>query len=106
MANVTLLIPNPLASDRQFSRFYHHDLSGMETEDLWDELNAIQSQMWFVKSDRFMYMVGHVRQRQILQWLRERKAQIRIKLGNQRRTPWEDRRQPKSKPELAKGVIL
>lgn len=45
MANITILIPDPLNSDEQFYRFYHRDITAMETEALLDELNAIKSQL-------------------------------------------------------------
>lgn len=40
------LIPDPLQSDRQFTRFYHQDIPNMETEDLIDELNHLRAHLF------------------------------------------------------------
>jgi len=40
------LIPNPLASDRQYERFYCLDISGLEDMELTDELNYLRAHLW------------------------------------------------------------
>ena len=100
----SILIPNPLDTDQQHNRFYHHDLASMETEDLLNELHAIQSRLWFLKSDRFARMGGLFEQGRRVEWLRERISRIETELRKRRYTAQEARSQPK--PKLAEGVIL
>ena len=67
--NLTDLVPDPLVSDRQYERFYHLDLSGLETWELWDELNHLRPQVWGLPADH---------------WLRERVQMLQKELGKRR----------------------
>lgn len=102
----SILIPDPLNSDTECSRYYHHDLAGMETEDLLNELHAIQSRLWFLKSDRFARMVGLFEQGRRLEWLRDRISRIGTELKKRRYVTQQLRSQPKPKPALSHGVKL
>lgn len=99
-----ILIPNPLNSDKEYSRFHHYDLAGMEIEDLLDELYSIRPQLWLLKSDRFARMVGLFEQGRRIEWLRERISRIEAELRKRRYATREARSQPK--PKLAEGVTL
>lgn len=100
----SILVPDLLNSDTQYSRYYHQDLRDMQTESLLDELWAIRSRLWFVKSERYRAIVGRFEQHQIAEWLRERKSKIEAELGKRRYAAWDVRSQPK--PKLAEGVKL
>lgn len=84
------LVPDPLASNRQYKQFYHLDLSELEDVELIDELNYLCSRLWGLPSEH---------------WLRERvkalKAEISKRRGN---TNHSFRARPKPKP--AEGVKL
>jgi len=101
-----ILVPNPLDSDQQYNRFHHYDLADMKTEDLLDELHAIRSRLWFLKSDRFAHMVNPVEQRRRVEWLHERISRIEAELRERRYTIREVKSQPKPKLKLAEGVRL
>jgi hypothetical protein len=97
------LVPDLLDSDTQYNRYYHRDLDDRQTEDLLDELHAIQSRLWFVRSERYAAMIGRFEQGRRLGWLRERTSKIQTELAK-RRYSREGRSQPK--PKLAEGVRL
>jgi hypothetical protein len=98
------LIPNPLNSDREYNRYYHHDLAGIETGDLLCELCSTRCQLWLLKSDRFARVLGLFEQGRRVEWLRERILRIEVELRRRRYAIWEVRSQPK--PKLAEGVRL
>ena len=107
MANITFgnrYVPDPFLSDREFSRYYHHDLADMETEDLLSELCSLRCRLWLLKSDRFRYLIGPFEQGRRIEWSRERISRIEAELRKQRYATRETRSQPK--PKLAEGVIL
>jgi len=106
MADITTLVPDPLNSDRHYYRFYHYDIASMPLNDLLDELYAINSQVWFVKSDRFAYRFGTFEQRRRLQWLRERRSRIQAELSKRRYAIPQDSRHPKPKTRLSQGVRI
>lgn len=100
------LIPDPLDSDRQYERFCHYDLVGMEIKDLLDELHSIRSQLWFLKSDRFARRVGLFEQGRRIKWLRERVLKIETELRKRRYAIQETRSQPSKRRMkiLRKGI--
>jgi hypothetical protein len=85
-----VLIPDPFASDKQYSRYQHLDLPELEDTELTDELYALRPLLWGLPGDH---------------WLRERvkilEAEISKRWGS---TSHEFRGQPK--PKLAEGVKL
>lgn len=86
---MTELIPNPLSSGQQYERFYHLDTSGLETWELWDELNHLRPLLWGLAAQH---------------WLRERVKALEAELAKRR----GDTRYKfsKPKPKLAEGVKL
>lgn len=102
MSNIS--IPSPLNSDREYSRYYHHDLAGMETEDLLCELCSTRCRLWLLKSDRFRYLVGPLEQGRRIKWFRERISRIEAELRKRRYETQGIRGQ--LKPKLAEGVTL
>ena len=107
MANVTIFIPNPLDSDRQFDRFHHYDLADTDTRDLLCELVAGRCQVWVLGQERYGRILGHFEQKRRIAWLQERIGRIEDELSRRRyagRETKETRIQPK--PKLAKGVVL
>jgi hypothetical protein len=50
MVNLHSLIPNPLAGDQQYLRFYHKDLAGLDDTKLTDELWALRPLLWGLDS--------------------------------------------------------
>lgn len=99
-----LLVPDPLYSDREYERFYHYDITNMETEDLLCELCSTRCQLWLLKSDRFARMLGLFEQSRRIGWLRERVSRVETELRKRRYAIRETRSQPK--PRLAEGVTL
>lgn len=97
-------IPNPLDSDKEYSRYYHYDLAGIETEDLLCELYSTRCQLWLLKSNCFARMLGLFEQDRRIKWLRERIFRIDAELSKRRYATRETRSQPK--PKLAEGVRL
>ena len=68
IASLTRLVPDPFESDKEFRRFYHLDLEGLETEELVDELRYLQAHLWGSLRDswpreRVMALEGELRQR-------------------------------------------
>ena len=104
MVTNSCLIPDPLNSDREYSRYYHYDLASMETEDLLCELCSTRCQVWLLKSNRFVRVLGLFEQSRRLEWLRERISRIEAELRKRRYSTREIRSQPK--PKLAEGVVL
>ena len=100
----SILIPNPLDSDKEYQRYHHRDLADMDIGDLLDELYSRRCQLWLLKSDRFSRMVSPFEQRRRTEWLRERISRIETELRKRRYVAREARSQPK--PKLAEGVIL
>ena len=98
------LIPDPLYSDREYERFYHYDITNMETGDLLCELCSTRCQLWLLKSDRFARMLGLFEQSRRIAWLQERILRIEAELRKRRYATREIRSQPK--PKLAEGVKL
>ena len=98
------LIPDPLDSDAQYSRFSHYDLVDMGTEDLLYELYALRAHLWFLKSDRYARITGFFEQGQRVQWLEARISRIGAELQRRRYDKPAVKAQPKAK--LAEGVRL
>ena len=48
------LVPDPLNSDRQYHRFYHLDIEGLEDTELIDELNCIRPLLWGLDADHWL----------------------------------------------------
>ena len=87
----SVLIPNPLDSDRQFERFHHLDIPGLEDAALMDELHALSPLLWWRLPN------GH--------WLRERVKMLNAELYKRRgNTGFGFSGKPK--PKLAEGVTL
>ena len=42
MTSFDALVPDPLASDRQYARFYHQDICQLDNVELADELHALR----------------------------------------------------------------
>ena len=55
------LIPDPLASDKQFEWFHHLDLPDLKVSELQDEIWALQPHLWKLKDEH---------------WLRERVSKL------------------------------
>ena len=104
MASLRTLIPDLLDSDTQYSRYYHQDLGDMQTESLLEELWAIRSRLWFVKSDHYRAIVGRFEQSRIAAWLGERKSRIDGELRRRRDGIQQFKTQPR--PVLSQGVRL
>jgi hypothetical protein len=62
------LIPAPLDSDRQYERFYHFDITGLDDTQLIDELDALRPFLWWKLPDN--------------DWLQER---VRLLKGESRK---------------------
>ncbi|MFC1980260.1 hypothetical protein ACFLVS_05385 [Chloroflexota bacterium] len=85
-----IFVPDPLQSDRQYERFYHLDLSGLEDRELTDELYALRPLLWGLDSSH---------------WLRERVKALEAEISKRRGAArFEPSRQQKPKP--AEGVKL
>ena len=84
-----VLIPDPLSGDRQYARFYHLDIEGLEDTALTDELYALRPLLWGLPGEP---------------WLRERVKMLEAELAKRRYAGHEFRGQPKPKP--AEGVKL
>lgn len=90
MTSPDALVPDPLSSDRQYERYYHYDLAGMETGELLDELHALRPLLWGLPADH---------------WLRERVKALEAEISKRKGTTGHEfRSQPKPKP--AEGVKL
>ena len=90
MTSFDALVPDPLSSDRQYARFNHLDLPGLEDIELSDELYALRPLLWGLSGDH---------------WLRERVQMLEDELVKRRgNTGHEFRGWPK--PKLAEGVKL
>ena len=81
------LIPNPLASDRQYRRFYCLDIGGLEDMELTDELNYLRPQLWGLPP---------------VHWARERVFLLEEEMKKRRGNPGHDFRTQHTK--LAEGV--
>lgn len=81
------LIPDPISSDRQYCRFYHLDLSGLDDMELTDELNRLLTLLWGAPPNH---------------WLRERVSRLESELRTRHIVNSEPGRQQKPKPT---GVI-
>ena len=90
MTSFDALVPDPLSSDRQYARFNHLDLSGLEDIELSDELYALRPLLWGLPGDH---------------WLRSRVKALGAEISKRRGdTGREFRGHRKSKP--AEGVKL
>jgi hypothetical protein len=98
------LVPDPLNSDKEYDRYYHHDLADMAVEDLLCELCSARCQLWLLKSDRFARVLGLFEQGRRIKWLRERVFKIESELSRRRYTTREANSQPK--PRLSQGVRI
>ncbi len=87
---MTVLVPDPLQSDRQYARFYHLDLGGLETWELTEELNYLRPLLWGLDPQH---------------WLRERLQMLEKELAK-RRGPALYEPSRKQIPKVAKGVDL
>ena len=85
-----ILIPDPLSSDQQYTRFYHLDLPELEDTELTDELYALRPLLWGLPAEH---------------WLRERVKMLEHELAKRRGdTTYKVSRQPK--PKQAEEVTL
>ncbi len=84
------LIPDPVASDRQYNRFYHFDIEGLEDTELIDELYALRPLLWGRSPNH---------------WLRERVRMLETELIK-RRGHIRDELRGRLKPKPAEGVTL
>jgi len=84
-----VLIPDPLSSDQQYTRFYHLDLPELEDTELTDELYALRPLLWGLPPEH---------------WLRERVKALEAEMIKHRGNTSQFR--ARTKPELAKGVKL
>ena len=100
----SILVPDLLDSDTQCSRYYHQDLNNMQTEGLLDELWAIRSRLWFLRSDRYRAIVGPFEQSRIVGWLGQSKSRIDGELRKRRDGIQQFKTQPR--PVLSQGVKL
>lgn len=48
------LVPNFLDTDRQYDRYHHLDLPGVEDIDLTDELNCLRVFLWGLPRDHWL----------------------------------------------------
>jgi hypothetical protein len=86
-----VLIPDPLSSDRQYERFHHFDIEGLEDTELTDELYALRPLLWWGLPAEH--------------WLRERVKMLEAEAMKRKiNIRQEFRAQPK--PKLAEGVKL
>ncbi|OGO04604.1 MAG: hypothetical protein A2Y60_01865 [Chloroflexi bacterium RBG_13_54_9] len=106
MGSLRTLIPDPLASDRQYNRFSHSDIVDMSIEDLLYELYALRSHLWLLKSNWYGSVVGFLEQAKQVQWAEHRLSRIRVETGKRRYSTQELKSQPKPRPVLSEGVRL
>ena len=99
-----LIPPNPLNSDREYNRYYHYDLAGVEIRDLLCELYASRYRLWLLRSERSALIFGIYEKSRRIKWYRERISRIEAELRKRRYATREARSQPK--PKLAEGVRL
>ena len=85
-----ILIPDPIASDRQFARFHHFDLPGLDDTEAIDELHHLRPLLWGLSDDH---------------WLRERVKALETELAK-RRGDTSYKTSGKSKLRQAEGVAL
>jgi len=50
MGDQDALVPNPLVTDKEYRRFYHVNLCGLEYEELTDELHYLRPLLWGLDS--------------------------------------------------------
>jgi hypothetical protein len=101
---ISIAIPDPLRSDKEYGQFYGYDLPYIETRDLLCELCSIRCQLWVLKSsDRWTQRLGRFECGRRIAWLEERVSRIENELKG-RRYASEIKRQ--TKPRLAQGVRL
>lgn len=85
-----ILMPDPLAGDQQYKRFYHLDLPELEDTELTDEFHYLRAHLWGLLADN---------------WLRERVKALETELYKRRGdTRFEFNRKPR--PKSAEGVTL
>jgi hypothetical protein len=80
--NDVTLIPDPLNSDVEYTRFNHLDIPDLEDTELMDELNCLRVHLWRLSSDH---------------WLRER---VKVLEGELKKRKWNTR----SKSKMARGM--
>lgn len=85
-----ILIPDPLSSDQQYTRFHHLDLTELEDTELTDELYALRPILWGLPADH---------------WLRERVRALE-KESYKRRGDAGHKFSGRQKPKPAEGVKL
>ncbi len=90
MTIVNGLVPDPLNSGRQYSRFYHLDLPDLDDTEITDELNYLRPLLWGLDSEH---------------WLRERVKMIEGEL-RKRRGDTAYKASGQRKPKPAEGVKL
>lgn len=54
MTDRVALVPDPLSSDRQYTRFYHLDLPELEDIELTDELNYLRPLLWGIPRNHWL----------------------------------------------------
>ena len=89
--NDIIVIPDPLATDGQYRRFYHQDIADCEDSELLDELWALRPHLWGLPADH---------------WLRERIAKLEVELIKRRRNTTSYELIERPKPKRAEGVEL
>lgn len=88
----TIITPNPLESDSQYTRYYHYDIAFLELDALQDELYALRPLLWGL--DR-------------ADWIRERVQMIEAEIAKRRYTTGQPvKAKLKPKRRLARGVKL
>ena len=87
MMSIDALIPDPLDSLEQYSRYWHFDLTQLEDDELADEFNYLHTRLWQLPAHH---------------WARQRVAMLQGELERRRITNYEPKRRGKLKPT---GVI-
>ena len=65
-----VLIPDPMAGDKECARYYHLDIQGLNDVEVMDEYYALRPCLWGLPSDH---------------WLRQRVKALGIELARRRR---------------------
>ena len=86
-----ILAPNPLESDTEYNRYYHHDLPGMDITALHDELYALRPMLWGLGPD---------------DWLRERVRYLEYWIEQHQATGDHSPARPAPKRPRIEGVTV
>lgn len=82
MTDQDILIPDPLASNEQYQRFYCLDIGGLADMELGDELNYLRARLWELPE-------GH--------WARERVHLLIDEINHRGNSEYTLSKQPKTK---------